>query len=212
MRRRVVFTAIGLLCGIAFAVAPPADARLAWYGFSQLCFEGEWKGGPVTDGDLTITLIDFTVQTRCDNLQNSQESCQSGVGNAGDFKIEVPAQSTDPTKTTGIITAKGCLDLGIFDDHYETEIPLGTHQHTCNPLTNVNKVERKGSAHVTQINTEWVLTNTNAAGVTKVIRRGKQTCQWPGTFNDDPTVCAPQDQPSGDPIQFECPIDLEFKK
>ena len=203
MRSHRLVTAIGLAIGIAGGLVLTgslAEAQIRWFGFSNLCFEGTFKGGPVKDGELSITLTDFTIQTRCLNVNSGEGSCQPGVGNAGDLTVVVPAQSADPTKEKGIITAEGCIPLDTWDNHLSDN-----HQHTCQPLTNTNKEEVTGSGHVTEINTEWVLTNTNAAGVTQVLKRGFQTCVWTGSF--DSTTCEPDHE-----TEFVCPIDEIFKK
>jgi hypothetical protein len=201
--RRWFFILIGLTLGITFAAIPPAEAQIKWRGFSELCFDATFKGGPLQDGDLQINLINVQVQTRCDNLANPAETCQPGGGNAGDITVVFPAQSSDPTKTNGIITSSGCISLDKYDHHLAVD-----HQHTCNPLTNVNKVEIAGSAFVPAINTTWVLTNTSPSGKVTVLKSGNQTCEWPGTFNE--TLCKPN--PDGDEITFVCPIDVINKK
>ena len=35
-----------------------------WWGFSELCFDGEFKG--TKDSQLEITLVDVTVHAQCD--------------------------------------------------------------------------------------------------------------------------------------------------
>lgn len=194
---RMLFTsAICLICSIVFP--GNAGAQLSWFGFSDLCFEGKFKaGGSVKNGELTITITGFTIQVRCFNTQ-SGESCQPGQGNAGNIQLTVPA-SADPTKERGVIFANGCISLAPWDDHGSNG-----HEHLCHPLGNPNKEEHRGSAHVTQIHTEWELTNTNNAGVTKVIKSGFQTCNWGGSFNEN--TCEPAHG-----VPFVCPIDEELK-
>jgi len=195
---------ISMCLFITFLMMPQAEAGLAWRGFSQLCFEGTFKGGPVTDGELSITLQGVEIQVRCVNFQ-SGESCQPGKGNAGNVNITVPAFS-DPDKEKGVIFANGCISLDKWDHHFlENGSPNPDHQHLCKPSNNTNKIEREGSAHITKIDTEWVLTNTNTAGVTKVIKRGFQTCFWDGSFDEN--ACSPEHETG-----FLCPIDEEFKK
>lgn len=193
-----MLVAVGLVCGIALTWEP-AEAQLRWFGFSTLKFEGEWRGGPCTDCSLEITLIDFTVQTRCDNLQVAAEQCSPGQGNAGNLVFALPTQCENCEKNKGVITASGEIDLSAWDDHrLHTEFP---ENHTCNPVTNPNKVERLGSAYVAAITTAWTL--KDAKGGT--LREGSQECFWPGSFNEDPQVCAPDQHD----VQFICPVDSE---
>lgn len=198
MRSRILLTtAICLISG--FALIGKAEAQLAWFGFSDLCFEGTFKGGSVTNGELTIRIIDMKVEVRCENLAASGLQCQRGGGNAGDITIVVPA-SADPTKEKGVIFANGCISLDKFDHH-----SLEGHQHICNPLDNLNKIEVPDSAFVPEIKTEWVLTNGG-----RVITSGFQTCLWDGSFDED--QCTPRDGPGGQPIAFTCPIDEIISK
>ena len=74
---------------------------LNWYGFSQLCFEGEFKG--TKDSNLEVTLVDVTVFAQCYNI-NNPGTCQPGVGNAGDITIKVDALA-DPEKIKGTLNA-----------------------------------------------------------------------------------------------------------
>lgn len=191
-RRLFILRSAILLIG-SFGLVTEAWAPLAWKGFSDLCFEGTFKGGPVTNGALTITLKDLEIQGRCFNTQ-AGESCQPGGGNFGDTTVVVPA-SSDPDKEKGIISADGCIPLDKWDHH---SIP--GHQHICLPSSNLNKIEREDSAHITKINTEYTLTNGD-----RVLRRGFQTCFWDGTF--DPETCSPTHGTT-----FTCPIDEEFRK
>lgn len=189
--RKLLTTAIFLIGG--FGLVEKAGAPIGWKGFSNLCFEGTFKGGPVTDGQLSITLKNLIIQARCDNIHTG-ESCQSGEGNAGDVTVTVPAFS-DPAKEKGIISADGCISLDKWDHH-----SLPGHQHICLPSNNKNKEEVEDSGHIAKIDTEYTLTNGG-----KVIRRGFQTCFWDGTF--DLVTCSPTHDTT-----FTCPIDEEFKK
>lgn len=194
---RKIFVAVVLVCGIALTWEP-AEAQLRWFGFSTLRFEAEWRGGPCTDCDLKIKLIDLTVLTRCDNV-NAGELCSPGQGNAGDFIFEVDTNCVDCTKNKGIITASGEVDLSAFDNHeLHAEFP---ENHTCMPFSNPNKVERLGSAYIASIKTEWTLTDAKGG----LVREGFQECFWPGTFNSDPQVCAPDQHD----LEFLCPVNSD---
>jgi hypothetical protein len=199
------FILIGLTCGTALLGTQPAEAQIKWKGFSELCFEGTFTSGPVSKGELTVKLSGLTVKTACLTL-GTQQSCQPGLGNAGDLTITADAFA-DPTKEKGTISVPlTCIPLDKWDHHY---LPDGitpapqpeVHQHTCNPLSNVNKVEIEDSARIDSITTEWVLTNNG-----KIIQQGNQECFWPGTV--DPNTCLPVDNPDGTPIDFVCPIDV----
>jgi hypothetical protein len=186
-----------------------AEAQLSWFGFSDLCFKGTFKGGSVTSGVLSITLISVDIRAGCYNTQ-SGAFCQSGGGNAGDFTLTADA-TADPTKAKGIISAEGCLsDSGVFiakwDNHsLQQGDPGYPHQHICQPLSNTNKIEILGSGYIPQINTQWALTNNG-----KVISSGFQTCNWDGFI--DPATCKPCTEVNPDDPAckktFTCPIDV----
>jgi hypothetical protein len=213
---KAVGLAIGIVCGLGFA-ASPLEAQLRWFGFSDLCFDAQIKAGGSGEGDLTISISDIVVKVRCDNV-NTGESCQPGGGNAGHVTLTVDA-ATDPAKEKGVWFADGCLSLDRWDHHRLDDgslnpdhCPGGVCQnHLCLPLTNKEKEEVPGSAHIEKIIVEWVLTTTNASGQTQIKAKGNQECDWPGTFNDDPLVCAPQDNPDGTPVEFVCVIDTISK-
>ncbi len=194
MKYRRLFMSAVCLIGV-FMFIGQANA-IRWYGFSGLCFEGEFKG--TKDSLLEITLVDVTVHAQCYNI-NTEGTCQPGVGNAGDITIGVDALA-DPEKIKGTLNADGCISLEKWDNHQSED-----HQHICWPRDNTNKWEVEGSAYIPEIKVEWVLKN---AANDKVIRRGFQACYWPGTI--DPDTCLPDDVSHG--LEFVCTIDDEFKK
>ena len=195
-----------MICLISTVGLVGRAEALLWKGFSELCFEGEWNGGSVKEGNLTVTVKNVEMQVQCYNT-SAGESCQPGGGNAGNLTVTVPA-SADPTKERGIISANGCISLDKFDHHdYKNPLdPLDTHQHMCLPSSNVNKIEVENSAYITKIDVEYFLTSKDGQNIQ---RRGIQTCYWDGTFNSN--TCEPEHAPEFG-SNFTCPIDEEFRK
>jgi hypothetical protein len=191
---RKLFTAVGLMvmCGIALTEIP-AEA-IAWYGFSDLCLVGTWKGGKA--GELEITMDNVTVSTRCENTQSDAQWCQPGEGSTGKTILNIPTFLAD--KETGTVsTGFVCISLNKFDHHpdyffdeFGNPTTTNQHEHTCLPATNENLSEIPGTAHVTKIVNTWVLKDDRG----RVIRRGSQTCLWNGVFlvDRDAGVCRPQ--------------------
>ena len=180
---------------------------LAWKGFSELCYEGDFKGPEGVE--LRINLINFTVQAQCWNTATGDLTCQPGVGNGGGWNI-ITYPTTDPNadKTKGTVHVEGCLPLEKYDHHYmeDGETVNPNHIHICWPYDNKNKVEIEDSAYISSIQAEYELINLQNG---KVITRGYQECTWPGTI--DPDTCLPNTV-GGEPIYFICPIDEVYKK
>lgn len=198
---RRLFITICLIGGITLT-ANAAEAQFKWFGISELCFEGTFKGGSVKEGVATILIKNVEIRAGCLEITSNSVACQSGKGNAGDITVEVPA-SADPTKERGLIFANGCISLDPWDHHFLADgiTPNPEHQHICHPFENKNKVEIPDTAHIPQIDTEYVVTGTGG----QVIARGFQTCFWDGTVN--PETCEPTHNTT-----FTCPIDEIFKK
>lgn len=193
MKCRKLLTSSLIILISGLGLVGKAEALL-WKGFSELCFEGEWKGGSVKEGLFTATLSQAEIMVNCYNTQ-AGESCQPGGGNAGDITVTEPA-SADPTKAKGTITTSGCIDLAKFDTHSAPD-----HVHMCSPVNNINKVEHEGTARILKIKVNWELTKNDG----QIQRRGIQECYWPGYF--DSTSCTPEHD-----VIFDCPIDEEYRK
>jgi len=195
---KLLTSAICLIC--VFVLVERAHGWVYWYGFSDLCFEGEFKGGP-KDGYLKIDLIDFTVQVQCYNISTGDMKCLPGLGNSGQVTISTKPSDSAYNKETGTLYVSGCIDLSEYDDHYAED-----HTHICWPYDNKNMVEFSDSAWVPRIDVNWYLMDSND----KVKLRGVQSCTYPYSINQD--TCLPPHSTDENKLYFLCPIDLEFKK
>jgi len=156
-----------------------------WKGFSGLYIDDTVRG---PEGDtITFTLHDVQVYTQCYNVNTDNES-QPGIGNSGDIVLVLDT-STEPTKTKGVVSVNGFIDLAIFDDHdYEycyTDSETGEevcieHIHTCVPYDNPNKIEVEGTAWVLSFVADWIWKDSNG----KIVNQGTDTCVWTGDIID----------------------------
>ena len=118
MLRSTFSTCAVALVGLCISVGS-ANAGIAWYGFSDLCFTGTFKGGSDKDGTLVVDIKEFDISATCINEQNGSLSCQDGVGNnAGQTLTVVTTASADPEKDKGTIyTPETCFSMDRFDQH-----------------------------------------------------------------------------------------------
>jgi hypothetical protein len=195
---RYVKLLTSVICLLSVFVLVEKAHGFAWYGFSELCYEGEFKGPE--GSELRISLINFTVEAQCYNTSTGDDSCQPGTGNFGTTTISVTPTS-NPDKERGTLYVTGCIDLSRYDNHDAND-----HIHICTPLDNKNKVEFLDSAWVPKIDVVWELINL-ANG--NRIAHGVQSCIYPYTI--DPVTCLPPDS-DVEKKYFECPIDEVYKK
>lgn len=186
--------AICLLTVLAFTTEK-AEAW-SWYGFSDLCFDGEIKS-PAGDVICTVTLESVTIKTACDNINSDDSSpeCHEGEAHAANF-VETIYPTGEGTKEKKSAFVEGCFDLSLFDDH------LGTpHIHTC-PTGSVNMWELPGSAYVQEFVATWECFSVKTGNRIEV---GRDTCTWQGEV--DPETCMPS---HGE--VFECVEEVFGKK
>lgn len=174
----ILTSVICLLTVLAFTTEK-ADAW-GWYGFSELCFEGEIKS-PAGDVVCTITLESVTIKTACDNINSNEASpeCHEGVAHSANF-VQSVYPAGDGTKDKKYAIVEGCYDFALFDDHWRQD-----HIHTC-PTGSINMVELVGSAYVQDFVAVWECTSTKTGNRIGV---GRDTCTWTGTV--DPDTCMP---------------------
>lgn len=197
MKKFKFLTGVIFLISVFVLVGLAGKAHaLAWYGFSSLCYNATLKGSP--DTELKIDVVNLTVQTGCLNTNDSSVDCKAGVGNSGSFIIkDYPEVSSGSDKTQGIVTISGCVDLSKYDVHYDSQgIALPSceasydggvcHTHTCQPLTNSNKVEIVGSAYVSSLEVYYDVINLKN---NQIKYSAHQICSWPGTI--DASTCLP---------------------
>jgi hypothetical protein len=181
-----VFVLVGLV-GKAHA--------LAWWGFSKLCYEAQFKGSP--DTEIEINVVNLKVQAGCLNIKDNSIDCKSGEGNSGSFPIVAIPTSINSDKDKNIVYINGCIDLSKYDNH-----DLDGHQHICYPYDNPNKVEIIDSAYVSTIDVYYDVINTNN---NQIKYSAHQICHYPGQI--DPTTCEPPHYETNDPnskVYFIC--------
>jgi hypothetical protein len=137
-----------MMCGTALT-GIPAEAQVAWFGWSDLCFEGKLKTGSVTEGEFTVE-VTGVIRVLCDNQQSSENKCQFGTGHSGTAVVTVPALA-DPTKEKGFIYFNGCIPGAKWDVHFDNEGQVvAGHEHLC---VNDNTIEIVDTAHMPRIDT-----------------------------------------------------------
>ena len=194
--RRFLMCVICLISG--FVLIGKAEAGLAWFGFSQLCFEYDDKGGK-GDGILEITIQDIEVLVACEQITNAEGKCQQGNAHNGGLVVEVPVEEAGTGKDKGIVNADGCISLDRYDIHGSDG-----HVHSCKNGSHWQEVP--GSARVNSITVEWrrLQCANQDCTQTKVVKTGNQVCNWQGTFNVD--SCQPEHETT-----FDCIVDNEVK-
>jgi hypothetical protein len=183
---------------------------LAWFGFSELCYEADLKGSP--DQEIQIEIVNLTIQGGCQNIQDAQEEydCQNGIGHSGNFVIDAFGDtSVDSDKVKNVVHISGCIDLRPFCSHNwpACEDPQDAlegeecHVHICHPYDNVNLEEIPGSCYVSTIDVIYNVINTKN---NKSKYKAHQTCYWPGTIDQE--TCLPVhngEGPNGE-VYFIC--------
>jgi hypothetical protein len=88
---------------------------VAYYGFSNLCYEAQIKGPP--DTEIRINVVNMKILSGCKNINDSSIDCKGGEGNSGSFTIEAfPDQSSGSYKDKNLVYINGCIDLSKYDD------------------------------------------------------------------------------------------------
>jgi len=202
---KIVKFSMGAVSLLGLLLSAETANALAWYGFSELTFYGEWKGGAIKDGELTVNVTDYRLAVQCENIQTGEETCQPGGGNSGTATLSQTVDANeDPTKEKGVITATGSFDLSKWDHHVDDP---DQHQHLCQPVDNKNKIEVPGTARVTWFKANYLLSQNGKNTV------GVQECYWTGSIvaNQDPNEEYPgackttsAGEPGVDPPDFVC--------
>lgn len=174
----------------------------AWYGFSEICFDGSLKG-PAGDVLCTVTLTDVVVKVACDNENSNENSgqCSPGEAHSGDLVQTVEPTGTG-TKVKNLLNVNGCYPLDIFDEHYlQAHLDDLDQYHGCDPAS-IHMIEVPGSAYMDHFVAEWTCYSISTGNV---IQTGRDTCNYTGTVDEE--TCIPTHG-----AQFDCNEELLGKK
>jgi len=188
MRNFKILTSAICLISVFVLVGLVGEAHgFAWYGFSELCFDGNLKG-PSGDTECTVTLEDVTVRVACDNENSNENSgeCNPGEAHTGDL-VQTITPIGGGTKDKNLLNVKGCFDFGDYDNHSSVaHVQYPEEYHSCEPASS-NMVEVLGSAYVESFVATWTCISTKTGNV---IETGRDTCTYEGTV--DPDTCIPE--------------------
>lgn len=201
--RKILMIAIGLIS--VFVLMGTAQA-FNWYGFSDLCFEGEIKS-PAGDVVCTVTLEEVTIATACDNINSAEPSgeCKPGEAHTADL-VQTIYPDGEGTKDRKFATVEGCFNFSIYDNHLMHEYePLYSLYHSCDPASK-NLWEIVGSAHIESFVAKWECKSVTTGNIIGV---GRDTCTWDGTV--DPETCLPSHSDGINP-DFTCTEEVFGKK